>query len=157
MLHNSTRRKGSRLPVRAERTINLFFALSRLARVIISLARFFCLKNARQFVWDLGCLSEIVSDSTFKAFNKQAGEKRKKKNYADILHQEQKAVCVIHTSRFTERKKANSEKSRTEVVLSRVLLFRHRHFYQYTVPSLFVIYTALQSRVLLFANVFVGC
>ena len=79
MLHNSTRRKGSRLPVRAERTINLLFALSRLARVIISLARFFCLKNARQFVWDLDCLSEIVSDSTFKAFNKQAGEKRKKK------------------------------------------------------------------------------
>ena len=63
------------MPVRAERTIKLFFALSRLARVIISLARFFCLKNARQFVWDLDCLLEIVSDSTFKAFNKQAGEK----------------------------------------------------------------------------------
>ena len=67
------------MPVRAERTINLFFALSRLARVIISLARFFCLKNARQFVWDLDCLLEIVSNSTFKAFIKQAREKTQKK------------------------------------------------------------------------------
>ena len=81
MLHNSTRRKGSRLPVRAERTINLFFALSRLARVIISLARFFCLKNARQFVWVLDCLLGIVSNSTFKAFNKKAKEKKKKKKF----------------------------------------------------------------------------
>ena len=81
------------MPVRAERTINLFFALSRLVRVIISLARFFCLKNARQFVWDLDCLLEIVSDSTFKAFIKQPGEKREK-NDACILHREWQTVCV---------------------------------------------------------------
>jgi len=82
------------LPVRAETTINLFFALSRLVRVIISLARFFCLKNARQFVWDLDCLLEIVSDSTFEAFIKQPGEKREKKNDAGILHREWQTVCV---------------------------------------------------------------
>ena len=93
MLHNSTRRKGSRLPVRAERTINLFFALSRLARVIISLARFFCLKNARQFVWDLDCLLEIFSNSTFKGFIKQAREKTQKKIMPTFLIGNRSSVC----------------------------------------------------------------
>ena len=106
MLYNSTRRKGSRLPVRAERTINLFFALSRLARVIISLARFFCLKNARQFVWDLDCLLEIFSNSTFKAFIKQAREKTQKKNLCRHFSSGIEAVCVILDFPFYRKKES---------------------------------------------------
>ena len=94
------------MPVRAERTINLFFALSRLARVIISLARFFCLKNARQFVWDLDCLLEIVSNSTFKTFIKQAREKTQKKNLCRHFASGIEAVCVILDFPFYREKES---------------------------------------------------
>ena len=75
-------------------TFDLFFALSRLARVIISLARFFCLKTARQFVWDLDCLLEIVSNSTFKTFIKQAREKTQKKKIMPTFCIGNRRQCV---------------------------------------------------------------
>ena len=87
MLHNGTRGEKDRdcLSDCLSELRGLYSPSSRLARVI---ARFSCLKNARQFVWDLDCLLEIVSNSTFKAFIKQAREKSQKKIYADILHRE---------------------------------------------------------------------